>query len=92
MLAARVLGMLLTLMMLTAAFYPAVDLGAGEKERGTLETLLVVTGTRVDEASLEQMKDVVLDEVNVRAMEYVSSSSGLATNSCPAPSSSSSSW
>jgi isoleucyl-tRNA synthetase len=49
--------------------------------RQPLETLLVVTGTRVDEASLEQMKDVVLDEVNVRAMEYVSSSSGLVEKS-----------
>ena len=28
-------------MAMTGAFYPAVDLSAGEKERGTLETLLV---------------------------------------------------
>ena len=32
--------MLLLLWALTGAFYPAVDLCAGEKERGTLETLL----------------------------------------------------
>ncbi|MEN1679764.1 MAG: ABC transporter permease subunit/CPBP intramembrane protease [Planctomycetota bacterium] len=31
---------------LTGAFYPAVDLCAGEKERGTLETLLVSPATR----------------------------------------------
>jgi isoleucyl-tRNA synthetase len=49
--------------------------------RQPLERLLVVTGTGVDEASLERMKGVVLDEVNVRAMEYVSSSSGLVEKS-----------
>lgn len=31
---------------LTGAFYPAIDLCAGEKERGTLETLLVSPATR----------------------------------------------
>jgi sodium transport system permease protein len=46
--ASRVLGMFLVLMMLTAAFYPAVDLGAGEKERGTLETLLVAPVGRAE--------------------------------------------
>jgi len=39
--ASKVLGLLVVLMTLTACFYPAVDLAAGEKERGTLETLLV---------------------------------------------------
>jgi sodium transport system permease protein len=36
----RMLPMLLLLWAMTGAFYPAVDLCAGEKERGTLETLL----------------------------------------------------
>lgn len=36
----KVLPVLLMLWALTGAFYPAVDLCAGEKERGTLETLL----------------------------------------------------
>jgi sodium transport system permease protein len=36
----RVLPVLLMIWALTGAFYPAVDLCAGEKERGTLETLL----------------------------------------------------
>lgn len=36
----RMLPVLLLLWALTGAFYPAVDLCAGEKERGTLETLL----------------------------------------------------
>lgn len=37
----RMLGYLLVFMVLTGAFYAAIDLTAGEKERGTLETLLV---------------------------------------------------
>lgn len=36
----RFLPMLLILMTLLGAFYPAIDLSAGEKERGTLETIL----------------------------------------------------
>jgi sodium transport system permease protein len=37
---ARMLPVMLLLWALTGAFYPAIDLCAGEKERGTLETLL----------------------------------------------------
>ena len=37
----RILGYLIVFMVLTGAFYAAIDLTAGEKERGTLETLLV---------------------------------------------------
>lgn len=37
---AKVLPFMLLIWALTGAFYPAVDLCAGEKERGTLETLL----------------------------------------------------
>jgi sodium transport system permease protein len=36
----KILPVLLAIWALTGAFYPAVDLCAGEKERGTLETLL----------------------------------------------------
>jgi sodium transport system permease protein len=36
----RVLPVLLLIWAMTGAFYPAIDLCAGEKERGTLETLL----------------------------------------------------
>ena len=39
---------LLVIMALTGAFYPAVDLGAGEKERGTMETLLICPATRAE--------------------------------------------
>lgn len=42
------LAMLLVLMSLTGAFYPAVDLVAGEKERGTIETLLIGPVTRLE--------------------------------------------
>lgn len=37
---------LLVVMSLTGAFYPAVDLCAGEKERGTMETLLISPAAR----------------------------------------------
>jgi sodium transport system permease protein len=37
----KFLGYLLIIMAMMGAFYPAIDLTAGEKERGTLETLLV---------------------------------------------------
>jgi sodium transport system permease protein len=37
---------LLVMMGVTGAFYPAIDLGAGEKERGTMETLLICPARR----------------------------------------------
>ncbi|WP_425614536.1 ABC transporter permease subunit/CPBP intramembrane protease [Anatilimnocola sp. NA78] len=42
----KVLPFVLLIWALTGAFYPAVDLCAGEKERGTLETLLVSPAKR----------------------------------------------
>jgi len=45
---ARVFPFLLVIMALTGAFYPAVDLCAGEKERGTMETLLISPATRTE--------------------------------------------
>jgi len=39
---------LLVIMALTGAFYPAIDLCAGEKERGTMETLLISPAKRVE--------------------------------------------
>ncbi|MBK6766045.1 MAG: ABC transporter permease [bacterium] len=42
----RFLGYFLIIMTLTGAFYAAIDLTAGEKERGTLETLLVSPASR----------------------------------------------
>jgi sodium transport system permease protein len=43
---AKIFPFLLVMMALTGAFYPAVDLCAGEKERGTMETLLISPATR----------------------------------------------
>ncbi|MGC8642920.1 MAG: ABC transporter permease subunit/CPBP intramembrane protease [Isosphaeraceae bacterium] len=44
----RVFPFLLVMMSLTGAFYPAVDLCAGEKERGTMETLLISPASRAE--------------------------------------------
>jgi len=42
----KILPFILLVWALTGAFYPAIDLCAGEKERGTLETLLSSPATR----------------------------------------------
>jgi len=44
----RMLPFILVLMSLTGAFYPAIDLCAGEKERGTMETLLISPAKRTE--------------------------------------------
>lgn len=44
----KVFPVLLVLMTVTGAFYPAVDLAAGEKERGTMETLLISPASRAE--------------------------------------------
>lgn len=41
LIASRVLPVMLVMMLFMGALYPAIDVTAGEKERGTLETLLV---------------------------------------------------
>ncbi len=45
---AKLFPFLLVIMSLTGAFYPAVDLCAGEKERGTIETLLISPAARAE--------------------------------------------
>jgi|TARA_B110000263_G_scaffold69306_1_gene60294 sodium transport system permease protein len=45
---ASIIPMLLLMWTLSGAFYPAVDLCAGEKERGTLETLLCGPAKRIE--------------------------------------------
>ncbi len=45
---AKILPLLLVVWALTGAFYPAIDLCAGEKERGTLETLLSSPARRTE--------------------------------------------
>lgn len=42
------LAMIVIMMAMTGAFYPALDLAAGEKERGTLETLLLSPASRLE--------------------------------------------
>ncbi len=44
----RMLALVLVLMTLSSSFYPAVDVVAGEKERGTMETLLVAPCGRAE--------------------------------------------
>lgn len=45
---AKLFPALLVIMSVTGAFYPAIDVGAGEKERGTMETLLICPATRAE--------------------------------------------
>ena len=42
------LAMMVIMMAMTGAFYPALDVAAGEKERGTLETLLLSPARRAE--------------------------------------------
>ncbi len=44
----KLFSAMLVIMAMTGAFYPAVDLAAGEKERGTMETLLICPATRTE--------------------------------------------
>ncbi len=44
----KIFPALLVIMCVTGAFYPAIDLGAGEKERGTMETLLISPAMRTE--------------------------------------------
>jgi sodium transport system permease protein len=44
----KVIPFLLMMWMLTGAVYPAIDMTAGEKERGTMETLLISPAERVE--------------------------------------------
>lgn len=45
---AKILPALLVIMAVTGAFYPAIDMCAGEKERGTMETLLICPASRTE--------------------------------------------
>ncbi len=49
--------------------------------RQPLPRILVVTGTGVPEAEVEQVKDVILDEVNVKEIEYVEHTSEVVNRS-----------
>ena len=44
----KVIPLLLAMWMLTGSIYPAIDMTAGEKERGTMETLLISPAERTE--------------------------------------------
>ena len=67
----RIFPFLLVMMSLTGAFYPAVDLCAGEKERGTMETLLISPATRA-EIVLGKFLTVMLASVLTALLNLVS--------------------
>src|ERR1039458_6418810 len=62
---------LLVMMSLTGAFYPAIDLCAGEKERGTMETLLISPASRT-EIVLGKFLTVMLASVTTALLNLLS--------------------
>ncbi|PSQ63083.1 MAG: isoleucine--tRNA ligase, partial [Bacteroidetes bacterium QH_10_64_19] len=54
---------------------------AGINVRQPLPRILVVTGTGVPKEDVEQVKDVILDEVNVKDIEYVEHTSDVVSRS-----------
>lgn len=67
----KILPMMLILWALTGAFYPAIDLCAGEKERGTLETLLCSPAER-EEIVTGKMLTVMLFSVGTSLLNILS--------------------
>jgi sodium transport system permease protein len=67
----RLFPFLLVMMSLTGAFYPAIDLCAGEKERGTMETLLISPASRA-ELVLGKFLTVMLASVMTALLNLVS--------------------
>lgn len=62
---------ILILMAVTGAFYPAVDIAAGEKERGTMETLLICPARR-SEIVLGKFFTVLLFSMTTAILNLVS--------------------
>ncbi len=67
----RLFPFLLVMMSLTGAFYPAIDLCAGEKERGTMETLLISPASRA-EIVMGKFLTVVLASMMTALLNLVS--------------------
>ena len=67
----RLFPFLLVIMALTGAFYPAIDLCAGEKERGTMETLLLSPASRT-EVVLGKFLTVMVASITTAALNLVS--------------------
>ena len=62
---------LLVMMGVTGAFYPAIDLGAGEKERGTMETLLISPARR-SEIVMGKFLTVMLFSISTALLNMMS--------------------
>lgn len=67
----KVFPALLVLMALTGAFHPAIDLCAGEKERGTMETLLICPASRT-EIVLGKFLTVLLFSITTALLNLIS--------------------
>ncbi len=67
----KILPVLLLIWALTGAFYPAVDLCAGEKERGTLETLLSSPAER-SEIVLGKLATIMMFSMITAALNILS--------------------
>jgi len=67
----KLFPVILVLMALTGAFYPAVDLAAGEKERGTMETLLICPASR-SEIVMGKFFTVMLFSVSTAILNMMS--------------------
>jgi len=67
----KILPVLMLIWALTGAFYPAVDLCAGEKERGTLETLLCSPAER-SEIVLGKLLTVMLFSMTTAVLNLIS--------------------
>jgi sodium transport system permease protein len=67
----KILPIMLLLWAMTGAFYPAVDLCAGEKERGTLETLLSSPAER-SEIVLGKLLTIMLFSMATAALNLAS--------------------
>lgn len=52
---------------------------AGINTRQPLPRILVVTGTGVEQDAIEKVRGIVLDEVNIKDIEYIEGSSGVVT-------------
>ncbi|MCA9084768.1 MAG: CPBP family intramembrane metalloprotease [Planctomycetaceae bacterium] len=62
---------MIVIMALTGAFYPAIDLCAGEKERGTMETLLISPARRI-ELVLGKFGTILLFSIGTALMNLLS--------------------
>ena len=67
----KILPVMLLIWALTGAFYPAVDLCAGEKERGTLETLLSAPAQR-SEIVLGKLLTIMLFSATTAVLNLLS--------------------